>query len=260
VQKTRITIAAGAVLALIAASAAMAAPHKASSPLQERIPAQATKASQKQPVVRGFYEGKSVGYFDFGPIKLKAGNKLAPIWTFTNGAAGQRNVIDTVPGEKDYSPLWAVSKVTWAEGKTPRVLKSADEVKAAAKAGEVTIAKTSIVVNCPVLGFGQQRHAGFTAGHVTHYYDLGPVKVAPGNDVVLLYTVTNGVAAQKNITRDAIAPGQTAYPPLWAISKVTWKASATPRLLKSFVQIRRAQAAGDLTVTATSLVVNCPIV
>jgi hypothetical protein len=259
-QKTRMTIGAGWVIALLAASAALAAPQKEPSPLEATIPTTAAKAPKKQPVVHGYYEGKSVSYFDFGPIKLKPGNKLAPIWTFTNGVAGQRNVIDTVPGEKDYSPLWAVSKVTWAQGKTPRVLKSADEVKAAAAAGEVTIAKTGIVVNCPVLGFGQERHAGFSAGHLTHYYDLGPVKIAPGNEVVLLYTVTNGVAAQKNITRDSIAPGQTAYPPLWAISKVTWKASATPRLLKSFAQIRQAQAAGDLTVTATPLVVNCPIV
>jgi hypothetical protein len=258
-QKTRMMIGAGWVIALLAASAALAAPQKEPSPLGATIPTTAAK-TPKQPVVHGFYEGKSVSYFDFGPIKLKPGNKLAPIWTFTNGAAGQRNVIDTVPGEKGYSPLWAVSKVTWAQGKTPRVLKSADEVTAAAAAGEVTIAKTGIVVNCPVLGFGQERHARFSAGHLTHYYDLGPVKVAPGNEVVLLYTVTNGVAAQKNITRDAIAPGQTAYPPLWAISKVTWKASATPRLLKSFAQIRQAQAAGELTVTATPLVVNCPIV
>src|SRR6266508_779507 len=153
-QKTRMTIAAGWLIALIAAVGAVASPQTAFSPLAQTITSNAAKAPKKQPVVRGFYEGKSVGYLDFGPIKLKAGNKLAPIWTFTNGAAGRRNIIDTVPGEKDYSPLWAVGKVTWAAGKTPRVLKSADEVKAAAAAGDVTIAKTSIVVNCPVLGVG----------------------------------------------------------------------------------------------------------
>jgi hypothetical protein len=29
----------------------------------------------------------------------------------------------------------------------------------------------------PVLGFGQKRIAGFSNGHLIHYYDDGPVKV-----------------------------------------------------------------------------------
>ena len=116
------------------------------------------------------------------------------------------------------------------------------------------------VVNCPVLGFGQERHAGFSAGHVIHYYDLGPVKVVPGNVVVPLYAVTNGVASQMNVAGDTIAPGQTAYPPLWAISKVTWKAGTTPRLLKSYAAIQQAATSGQVTLKRTSLVVNCPLV
>jgi hypothetical protein len=215
---------------------------------------------KKQPVTLGFYRGETVGYYDFGPIKLQPGNTLAPIWTFTNGAAGQRNIIDTVPGQKDYTPLWQVSQVTWNAGKSPRVLRSADEVRKAAADGEVSITQTATVVNCPVLGFGQQKIAGFSAGHVIHYLDLGPVKVAPGNAVLPLYTITNGVKGQHNVTRDPIARGQTAYPPLWGISKVRWKPSATRRLLKSYAQIKRAQAAGQVTLLKTSLVVNCPLV
>src|SRR5947209_15209378 len=119
--------------------------------------AAATTASpKKQPVTLGFDKGKTVRYYDFGPIKLKPGNKLAPIWTFTNGAAGQRAVIDAVPGEKGYSPLWGVTTVTWAAGKTRRVLASADAVRKAATRGDVTVRSTSTVVNEPVLGFGQE--------------------------------------------------------------------------------------------------------
>ena len=139
-----------------------------------------TASPKKQPVTLGFDKGKTVRYYDFGPIKLKPGNKLAPIWTFTNGADGQRNIIDTVPGQKDYTPLWQVNQVTWAAGKTPRVLSSAAEVQKAAAAGEISITRTATVVNCPVLGFGQKRVVGFSAGHVIHYCDLGPVKVTPG--------------------------------------------------------------------------------
>jgi hypothetical protein len=217
-------------------------------------------SAKKQPVTLGFYRGKTVRYFDFGPIRLRPGNKLAPIWTFTNGAVGQRNIIDTVPGQTDYTPLWQVDQVTWNSGKTPQVLRSAEDVNKAAADGEVSITQTTVVVNCPVLGFGQKRVAGFSGGHLIHYYDLGPVKVAQGNTVLPLYTVTNGTSGQHNVTRDTIAPGQTAYPPLWGIVKVSWKPGAKRRLLKSFAQISRAQAAGQVTLQTTSLVVNCPLV
>jgi hypothetical protein len=221
-------------------------------------PDRATAA--KQPVTLGYYDGATVRYYDFGPIKLKPGNRLAPIWTVTNGTTGQRNVIDTVPGQASYSPLWLVNKVTWAAGKTPHTLTSADEVRKAAADGDVTIVATATVVNCPVLGFEQKRVAGYSGGHVIHYYDLGPVKVASGNDVVPLYAVTNGGPGQHNITGDTILPGQTAYPPLWAITNVTWKTGFTPRLLTSYAAIEKAEAAGEVVLTKTTLVVNCPLV
>ena len=226
------------------------------------IAAPATAASPaKQPVVTGFFQGQEVRYFDFGPIKLKPGNKLAPIWTVTNGASGQHNIIDTVPGKADYSPLWQLNMVTFKDGTTPHLLKSKADVDAAVKAGEVTVTQTSTVVNCPVLGFGQKKVAGFSNGHVIHYYDLGPVKVAPGNVVAPLFTVTNPVGAQQhNITEENIAPGQTKYPPLWGILKVTFKAGVKPRLITSYRQIKKAQAAGQVSITKTPLVVNCPVV
>jgi hypothetical protein len=104
-----------------------------------------------QNVTLGFYRGQVVSYLDFGPVKLRSGNKVAPIWAFTNGDEGQRNVIDTVPGRSNYTPLWAVNLVTWKANETPRVLRSATAVRAAQRAGDVTIKAMPIVVNCPVL-------------------------------------------------------------------------------------------------------------
>ena len=99
----------------------------------------------------GFYRGSSIEYLDFGPLKLAPGNKLAPLWTFTNGAAGQVNIVDTVPGRPDYTPLWSVSAVTWKDESDARVLRSAAAVRRALAAGQVTIERTTTVVNCPVL-------------------------------------------------------------------------------------------------------------
>ena len=104
-----------------------------------------------QDVVLGFYRGQVVSYLDFGPVKLRQGNKVAPIWAFTNGADAQRNIIDTVPGKADYTPLWAVRMVTWRNGAGVRVLRSAAAVRTAERAGQVTIANAPVVVNCPVL-------------------------------------------------------------------------------------------------------------
>jgi hypothetical protein len=104
-----------------------------------------------QDVTLGFYRGDVVSYLDFGPVKLKPGNRTAPIWVFTNGDEGQRNVIDTVPGRRDYTPLWAVRMVTWKDTADARVLRSGAAIRSAARAGKVTIATVPVVVNCPVL-------------------------------------------------------------------------------------------------------------
>jgi hypothetical protein len=92
-----------------------------------------------------------IAYLDFGPVKLSRGNKVAPIWVVTNGVDAQRNVVDTVPGRVDYTPLWAVRMVTWKDGVTPRVLRSKAAVQAARRAGQVTGTAAPVVVNCPVL-------------------------------------------------------------------------------------------------------------
>ena len=79
------------------------------------------------------------------------------IYVVTNYKQG--NVIPSAPipagpknTDKSYTPLWQVSTVTWKAGTTtPHTLKSEEEVLAAARAGFVTITKTNIVVNCPVI-------------------------------------------------------------------------------------------------------------
>jgi hypothetical protein len=248
------------IIALAAAAAAAAVAIGALPDTAVASPAAAHAAVAKKPITTGFYRGRTIRYYDFGPIKLRPGNKLAPIWAVTNGVAGQRNIVDTVPGQASYTPLWRVTTVTFKPGAARRVLRSRADVEAARRRGEVTVTVTSTVVNCPVLGFGQKRVAGFSAGKTIHYYDLGPVKVARGNEVLPLVAVTNGVAGQHNITEDTIAPGATDYPPLWSIVKATWTASARKRLLTSYSQVARAVKAGELKLVKTSLVVNCPLV
>ena len=213
-------------------------------------------ASKKQPIVEGSFNGKKIKYFDFDTIKLVAGNKVAPIWTVTGGAAGQDAIVGSIPGSPDYSALHKVSEVTWKSGATPRLLTSVQDVTAAAAAGDVTVTETERVINAPLLEFGQERHAGYAKGQTIHYYELGKVKVAPGNAVLPIWTFTNGVSEQTNIADTE--PGTTAYPPLWEVVTATWKIGVTPRLITSFEDMKAAEAAGQLTLAETPDVVNCP--
>jgi hypothetical protein len=130
-----------ALLALVLAGAVgVAAPALADT--IRHFPQQATE---------GFYRGHTIEYLDFGPIKLKPGNKTADLWTVTNGVKGQYNIVDVVPGQAGYTPLWDVNMVTWKSGVTPRLLTSAAAVRKALAAGDVTTKKAGVVVNCPVI-------------------------------------------------------------------------------------------------------------
>ena len=84
-------------------------------------------------------------------MKLESGNKLAPLWSVTNGVEDQYNIIDVAPGQKGYTPLWEVTLLTWKDGVTARKLTSVAAARKALAAGELTAKKPGIVVNCPVI-------------------------------------------------------------------------------------------------------------
>jgi hypothetical protein len=104
-----------------------------------------------QQATEGFYRGQTIEYLDFGAVRLKAGNRLAPLWSVTNGVRGQYNIVDVVPGQRGYTPLWDVMLVTWKTGTKRHLLTSAAAVRGAVSAGEVTVKDAGMVVNCPVI-------------------------------------------------------------------------------------------------------------
>jgi hypothetical protein len=175
----------------------------------------------------------------------------------TNGTKAQRNIIDTVPGRDGYTPLWRVVMVTWRAGETPRTLRSAAAVRAALRAGQVTLKRTRTVVNCPVLGFDQPETTGFFRGQTIAYLDLGPITLAAGNRVEPIWGFTNGTSDQRNIV-DTV-PGRDDYTPLWSVRMVTWAPGVAPRTLRSAAEVEAALAAGEVTIEQTDTVVNCPV-
>ncbi len=84
---------------------------------------------------------------------------LANVYAFTNGSHGsgplgaQSDVFDRPPGTRGYSPLRAVTLVTWKSAQRSHILKSAGQVRMAAARGELTIRPSGTVVNMPMLAW-----------------------------------------------------------------------------------------------------------
>lgn len=82
---------------------------------------------------------------------------LARVWVFRNGVRGdgpfrfQPDVFDAPPGTAGYRPLRAVHLVSWKDERSARLLRSAGEVLAAERGGEVTIERPGVVANMPLV-------------------------------------------------------------------------------------------------------------
>lgn len=146
------------------------------------------------PLVRGLYEGKDVFYITteasdsgvasaltnftnfpvtFAPALAKTPpSASANIYLFKNGVKGpgimgfQPQVVDSIPGEAKYSPLWRVNVVEWKDPTNATVLGSEADVLAAASNGQVTITPTPIVVNCPIVQWGGNSDGTIPAGNM----------------------------------------------------------------------------------------------
>ena len=137
------------------------------------------RATKTPPLIGGYYDGKGVRYLltDVSQLKdakglskatgfrvnyvpklnLAPDGALAKLYLFTNGVKGpnpfgfQANVLDSVPGEPKYSPLWRVYAVTWSTGATPKLVTSEGAILALQKAGKLTIKRTPLIKNSPVV-------------------------------------------------------------------------------------------------------------
>jgi len=74
-----------------------------------------------------------------------------------------------------------------------------------------------------------------------------------------IYTV-DGPAADGQLPVLGAEPGEAGYSPIWREVTVTWSMSVTPVLLTSDTQIDQAEAAGDLTVTPSKILLNAAVI
>jgi len=87
---------------------------------------------------------------------------LDKVYIFTNGIPGtgpygggpfffQIDIFDAVPGQEGYSQFRSPHLVTWSENSSPRLLTSVEDLLEAEANGEVSIEKTDLVVNAPMI-------------------------------------------------------------------------------------------------------------
>jgi hypothetical protein len=105
---------------------------------------------------------------------LSAEGATSRLYTFANGADEQFPVVSHIPNEEAYSPAWQVHQVTF--NGSPTVLNSADAIREAEAAGDVTVEALPLVVNFPVVKWPGGELAEDT--DKTTYLGTGPL-IAP---------------------------------------------------------------------------------
>lgn len=146
------------------------------------------------PIVKGLYDGKDVYYITTEASDSMAASHLtnftnfpvtyapalaktpptasANIYLFKNGVKDigimgfQPQVVDSIPGEGKYSPLWRVNIVEWKDPSVATILGSDNDILSAEAEGKLTVTPTNIVVNCPIVQWGGNNDGTIPAGHM----------------------------------------------------------------------------------------------
>jgi hypothetical protein len=92
------------------------------------------------------------------------------------------------------------------------------------------------------------------AMHINYSPLLAKVKGLPE-----IYLV-EGRAATGQLAVFGAEPGEPDYSPLWAETLLTWKAGATPVVIKSDTQVNALEKKGVLSERDGHVVLNCPII
>ena len=120
----------------------------------------------KQTAFKGYYDGHFVTYLSTD-ISSKAEARMMHINFSTSigkvkglpeiylvqgrSAKGQLAVFGSEPGERDYSPLWDETILTWKSGSKPVLITSDNQVNKLEKTSGLTERPGHVVLNCPIV-------------------------------------------------------------------------------------------------------------
>ena len=231
----------------------------------------------------------SASHINYSPnMMTQALSKFPSLYLITGTTApGQIQVFGSEPGEDDYSPLWREINVSWKPGVKPVLLVKDDQIKDLASKNQLTMTPKSIILNCPIVKVSSSSTVptattitlpvtyGYYDGHVdtmistdisdkamasaSHINYSGNLMTQAASKFPSLYLIT-GTTAPGQIQVFGSQPGEDDYSPLWQEINVSWKPGVTPVLLVKDDQIKDLASKGQLTMTAKTIILNCPIV
>lgn len=105
-------------------------------------------------------------------------DQMARVYVFTNGVPGsepygggpfmfQIDVFDSIPGQKKYSQFRIPYLVTWNNDTKPSILNSESVILKAESDGKVTIEKSNLVVNVPMITWEMEVYYGKAMGKIS---------------------------------------------------------------------------------------------
>src|SRR5712691_9000888 len=125
-----------------------------------------------RPAFHGYYDGRKDTYLNtdvsnkaeakamhinYAPALKSVPLSSAPEIYLVQGkaAAGQLAVFGSEPGEKDYSPVWKETILTWKASANPVLIRSDTQVNQLEKKGALSERSTSVRLNCPIVKVGK---------------------------------------------------------------------------------------------------------
>lgn len=225
------------------------------------------------PLLEGWYDGEKIAYYDLGSNSVLATEDTvatAPVWPLITGfdgegnpqfVDGQHNIFDTVPGDPDYTDLWAVTFVTVPEDYEPDTIRSLFEIEASG----YPIESAGMLRNCPIvpegtaLEGGEELHQGWVDGQPVSYFDFGVSAATIAPVWVFVHGFDAGgapllVEDQYNIFDST--PADEDYTAFRRVHYVTVPEDYEPDSIRSADDV----LASGFPIEATDTVVNYPVV
>jgi hypothetical protein len=132
-------------------------------------PAMGKPSTIARPAFQGFYDGHKDTYLNTDVSNMADAKAMhvnyAPAIGRIKGlpeiylvqgraASGQLAVFGSEPGEKDYSPLWSETILTWKAGATPTLITSDTQIDKIEKTGKLGERDAKVVLDCPIIKVG----------------------------------------------------------------------------------------------------------
>src|SRR5690242_2524430 len=133
-------------------------------------PAMGPTSTISRPAFHGFYDGHKDTYLNTDvsskseaaamhvnySARLGSIKDLPEIYLVQGRAAPrQLAIFGSEPGEKNYSPLWAETILTWKSGAKPILITSDTQIDKIEKMGKLSERDAHVVLNCPIISVGK---------------------------------------------------------------------------------------------------------